>query len=44
MKNSQLTAARRIYEATGFQMIEEHSENAFGVEFISQTWKLVFRN
>jgi GNAT superfamily N-acetyltransferase len=42
--NPRLTAARRIYEATGFQMIEEHSESAFGVEFISQTWKLVFQN
>jgi GNAT superfamily N-acetyltransferase len=41
--NPQLTAARRIYEAAGFQMIEEQMERAFGVEFVSQTWKLVFQ-
>jgi GNAT superfamily N-acetyltransferase len=40
--NPQLTAARRIYEAVGFKMIEERTEQAFGVEFVSQTWKLEF--
>jgi ribosomal protein S18 acetylase RimI-like enzyme len=40
--NPQLTAARRIYEAVGFRMIEERTEPAFGVEFVSQTWKLEF--
>jgi GNAT superfamily N-acetyltransferase len=40
--NPQLTAARKIYEAVGFEMIEERTERAFGVEFVSQTWKLEF--
>lgn len=40
--NPQLTAARKIYEAVGFEMIEERTEHAFGVEFVSQTWKLEF--
>jgi GNAT superfamily N-acetyltransferase len=40
--NPQLTAARKIYEAVGFEMIDERTEEAFGVEFVSQTWKLEF--
>jgi len=42
LTNPQLTAARKIYEAVGFEMIDERTEEAFGVEFVSQTWKLEF--
>ena len=37
--NPLLTEARRIYEASGFVMTEERTEQAFGTEFVSQTWK-----
>jgi GNAT superfamily N-acetyltransferase len=40
--NPILAAAGRIYETVGFKKIEERSEPAFGVEFVSQTWKLEF--
>jgi GNAT superfamily N-acetyltransferase len=40
--NPQLTAARRIYESAGFVMVATETERAFGVEFVSQTWKKDF--
>jgi len=37
--NPLLTSARKIYEASGFVMMEERTEQAFGGDFVSQTWK-----
>jgi GNAT superfamily N-acetyltransferase len=34
----QLAAARRIYQAAGFTLDEEHEEAAFGQRMMSQTW------
>jgi DNA-binding MarR family transcriptional regulator/ribosomal protein S18 acetylase RimI-like enzyme len=34
----QLAAARRIYQAAGFTLNEEHEEAAFGQRMMSQTW------
>jgi len=35
-----LVDARRIYEAAGFKVVEEHVHNRFGPEVVSQTWAL----
>lgn len=37
--NPSLIAARKIYEDSGFVMVDARTEPAFGVEFVSQTWK-----
>jgi DNA-binding MarR family transcriptional regulator/GNAT superfamily N-acetyltransferase len=37
--NSNLTAARRIYEKTGFELIEEQKHRQFGPELTGQTWR-----
>ena len=34
----QLAAARRVYQAAGFTLDEEHQEAAFGQRMMSQTW------
>jgi DNA-binding MarR family transcriptional regulator/GNAT superfamily N-acetyltransferase len=34
----QLSAARRVYQAAGFTLDSEHSEEAFGQRMMSQTW------
>lgn len=37
--NSILTAARHIYEKTGFELIEEQKHRQFGPELTGQTWR-----
>jgi DNA-binding MarR family transcriptional regulator/GNAT superfamily N-acetyltransferase len=38
--NDILTAARRIYIAKGFQLIEEAPHRSFGADLVGQTWRL----
>jgi DNA-binding MarR family transcriptional regulator/GNAT superfamily N-acetyltransferase len=38
--HSILTAARRIYAALGFEMIETETHDEFGPELIGETWRL----
>ena len=33
-----LAAARKVYQASGFTLGTEHSDNAFGYQMMSQTW------
>jgi DNA-binding MarR family transcriptional regulator/GNAT superfamily N-acetyltransferase len=37
--NSVLTSARRIYEATGFRLVEEKKHRDFGPELVGQNWE-----
>ncbi|MBV9016158.1 MAG: GNAT family N-acetyltransferase, partial [Alphaproteobacteria bacterium] len=37
---SVLAAARRIYEAAGFRLVERHKERAYGKRLISETWEI----
>lgn len=38
--NDNLTSARRIYEASGFVLIDEEKHHSFGHDLVGQTWTL----
>jgi len=38
--NSVLNSARTIYEATGFQLVEEAPHHSYGHDLVAQTWEL----
>ena len=38
--NDILTAARRIYQSAGFQLVSEEAHHSFGHDLVGQTWSL----
>jgi hypothetical protein len=38
---SNLTAARKIYQQAGFELVEEEAVHSFGKDLVSQTWARV---
>lgn len=41
--NDILVAARRIYEAVGFTLVEEEAHHSFGVDLVGQIWEIDLR-
>jgi hypothetical protein len=35
-----LTAAHRIYQSAGFQLIREEPHHSFGKDLVGQTWEI----
>jgi ribosomal protein S18 acetylase RimI-like enzyme len=40
---SNLTAARRIYETVGFRRVAEEKHHSFGKDLVGETWELQLR-